>query len=64
MRPRAMSTGKAKKPVPAARQRKADLASVRGWLDDSDPFFATMGMIIGTRHSRRPRRTASRRRSR
>jgi len=47
-----------------ARPRKADLASVRGWLDDSDPFFATMGVIIGTRHSRLPRRSGSRRRSR
>lgn len=56
-----MSTGKAKKPGRVARQRKTGLASVRGWLDDSDPFFTTMGIVIGTRHSRRPRRRESRR---
>jgi hypothetical protein len=60
MRSKATSTSKAKKSI----SRKEGLASVRGWLDDSDPFFAAVGTILRSRHTRRPRRAGLRRRSR
>jgi len=64
MRSKATGTNKAKKSTPAARPRKEGLASVRGWLDDSDPFFTTVGAILRSRHTRRPGRAGSPRRSR
>lgn len=48
--------------VPMARPRKRNLAAVRGWLDDGDPFFKAMQDIVGARHTRRPRRPVSPRR--
>lgn len=43
--------------VPVARRRRRNLANVRGWLDDSDPFFAEIDAIVRERHARRPRST-------
>ena len=37
------------------------LASVRGWLDDDDPFFATVDSIVAARARRRPRSYGRRR---
>ncbi len=41
--------------VPVAGDRAAHLASVRGWLDDDDPFFAAVDEIVASRTRRRPR---------
>ena len=40
------------------------LAAVRGWLEDDDPFLATVDAIVAGRARRRPRVYARRRRSR
>lgn len=42
--------------VPIAPQGRPSLADVRGWLEDTDPFFAAMEAITAARHARRPRR--------
>jgi prevent-host-death family protein len=41
--------------VPVARQARPHLADVRGWLEDSDPFFSIMNEIVAERHSHKPR---------
>jgi prevent-host-death family protein len=41
--------------VPLGRPRKSSLADVRGWLKDSDPFFATIDRIVARRHHGHPR---------
>lgn len=38
--------------VPVALNRRKSLADVRGWLDDSDPFFRAMETVISERHAR------------
>ena len=45
--------------VPIGEKRRAPhLADARGWLEPSDPFFATMGRIVEERLTHRPRRPA------
>jgi len=41
--------------VPVTSNRRESLADVRGWLNDTDPFFAAVERIVGDRHARRPR---------
>ncbi len=41
--------------VPIDRPAKGHLADARGWLDDSDPFFAIMDEIVAERHAGHPR---------
>lgn len=41
--------------VPVTSSRRKSLADVRGWLDDTDPFFAVVENIVSDRHTRRPR---------
>ena len=45
--------------VPVADDQKAHLASVRGWLDDDDPFFAAVDEIVASRTRRTPRALAA-----
>jgi len=45
--------------VPIGEKRRTPhLADARGWLESSDPFFATMGRIVEERLTHRPRRPA------
>lgn len=37
--------------VPVSSKRRTRLADVRGWLKDSDPFFAAVEEIINDRHA-------------
>jgi prevent-host-death family protein len=41
--------------VPVTPDSRSSLADVRGWLEDSDPFFAAMDEIASARHARRAR---------
>ena len=42
--------------VPAgATGEEPGLAAVRGWLDEDDPFFARMHVIVAARSRHRPR---------
>lgn len=40
--------------VPVAGHRATALCEVKGWLDDDDPFFATVDEITAARGSRGP----------
>jgi prevent-host-death family protein len=41
--------------VPVTPSSRKSLADVRGWLDDTDPFFAAVENTVSERHAKRPR---------
>lgn len=50
--------------VPVESSRRKSLADVRGWLNDTDPFFTAVENIVNERHARRPRTAGPARRRR
>ncbi len=44
--------------VPAGSETGRSIGTIKGWLEDDDPFFSIMEEIIAERHTHRPRVTS------